>query len=89
VSFPFSTISLGLFSVVVGTFFLVAIPVIVMSYLLMTIAVGRAVLGLGRRLIFGDDQNSKPQRTSKPSLLKKHLEPQGTNVGLWDRWIDV
>jgi hypothetical protein len=88
VVFPFSSISLGLLVVMVGAFFIVAIPVIVMTYLFMTIAVARALMGLARRLLYGSDQNSGWQSVSKPSPLEKDLEPQGTDTGLWDRWID-
>ena len=88
VAFPFSTLVLGLLFVVVGVFFVVAIPVIVMAYLFLTITFSRAIMSLGRRLLFGADQDSESQRTGKPSLLQKDLETQGTDAGLWDRWID-
>jgi hypothetical protein len=69
-----------------GTFLLVAIPVIVMTYLFFAIAFSRALLGLGRRLLCGADQNSGWQR--KPYPLQKDVEPEATDAGLWDRWID-
>src|SRR6516165_1084745 len=61
VCFPFSIVSLGLLFVVVGAFFVVAILVIVMAYVFMAIAVTRAFMGLGRRLLFGSDQYSLAQ----------------------------
>jgi hypothetical protein len=88
VSFPFSSISLGLLFVVVGAFFLVAVPVIVMAYLLMTIALARALMGLGRRLLFGAVQDCGTQRTIKPCPFQKDMEPPATAAGLWDQWID-
>ena len=88
VAFPFSTLVLGLLFVVVGVFFIVAVPVIVMAYVFLTITISRAIMSLSRRLLFGADQTSESQRTGKPSLLQKDLKPQGTDAGLWDRWID-
>ncbi len=88
VSFPFSSISLGLLFVVVGAFFVVAIPVIVLAYLLMAMTVARALMGLARRLLLGTDQHSGAQLIGKPCPLQEDLEPQGTDLGLWDRWID-
>ena len=52
-AFPFSGILLGLFSVLVGTFLIVAIPALLIVYVLMTIAVSRAFIGIGRRLLGG------------------------------------
>jgi hypothetical protein len=86
-SFPFSIASLGLLFVVVGAFFVVAIPVIVMAYLLMTIALVRALMGLGRRLLFGVGQDFALPKGGKPSL-QASLEIQRTDAALWDRWID-
>ena len=88
VVFPFSLISLSLFFIVVGTFFVVAITVIVMAYLFMAIAVARALMGFSRRLLVGTDQNSGSQEIGKPCPLRKDPESQGTDDGLWDRWID-
>jgi hypothetical protein len=88
VSFPFSIVSLGLLFVVVGAFFIVAIPVIVFAYLFMAIGFTRATIGLGRRLLVGSNQSPGLQRTGKPCPLQKDLEPQGTDSGLWDRWTD-
>jgi hypothetical protein len=86
--FPFSILSLGLLFVVVGVFFVVAIPVIVMAYLHMTMTVARALMGLGRRLLIGDVQDSGAQLKGKTCSLQTDLESQECNAGLWDRWID-
>jgi prepilin signal peptidase PulO-like enzyme (type II secretory pathway) len=86
VLFPFSIILMGLLLALVGAFLVVAIPVILASYLLLMIAFSRALMGLGRRLLFGADRNSRWQR--KPRPLRKDVEPQAIGAGLWDRWID-
>jgi hypothetical protein len=70
VYFPFSIVSLGLLFVVVGAFFVVAIPVIVFAYLLLAIAVARALTGLGRRLLLGTVQDSGAQPIGKPCPLQ-------------------
>ena len=88
VTFPFSSISLGLLLVLVGVFFVVAVPVIVMAYVLITITGSRALMSLGRRLLFGADQSPVWQGTTRPSVLQKDPAPQRTAAGLWDRWID-
>ena len=53
VAFPFSTLVLGLLFVVVGFFFIVAVPVIVMAYVFLTITYTHAIMSLSRRLLFG------------------------------------
>jgi hypothetical protein len=88
VAHPFSNIWLGLLFFLVGAFFVMAVPVIVMAYLFLMVAVYRALMALGRRLIFGAGNHSGLQRTSKPSFLLKNLAPQRINTDLWDRWID-
>jgi len=88
VAFPFSSVSFGLLFVVVGAFFVVAVPIILMAYVSMVIALSRALMGLGRRLLFGADQDSESQRKGKPSLLQKDHETQGIDNGFWDQWID-
>jgi hypothetical protein len=88
VAFPFSSISIGVFAVLVGAFFIVAVPVTVMAYVLMTIAFSRALMGLGRRLLFGPGYDCGWHRTTKPCPLQKNVEPQATDTDLWDRWID-
>ena len=88
VCFPFSIVTLSLFMVMVGVFFVVAIPVIVLAYLFLTITISRAIMSLGRRLFFGTDQNSGSQRITESCPSQKDLESQGTDAGLWDRWID-
>jgi hypothetical protein len=78
--FPFAAILLVLFSVLDGTFLIVAIPVLLIVYVLMTIALSRAFIGIIRRLLLGSDRNSLGKR--------KNSEPHGPNSDLWDRWID-
>jgi uncharacterized membrane protein YdfJ with MMPL/SSD domain len=78
-AFPFSLITLGLVFVVVGAFFVLAVSVIVMAYVLMAITVARAIMGLGRRLLFGTDRDSRAGKNS---------ELHGPNNDLWDQWID-
>jgi hypothetical protein len=80
-AFPFSGILLGLFSVLVGTFLIVAIPVLLIVYMFMTIALSRALIGIGRRLL-GRDQDSESK------TKKKTCGPKATDTALWDRWID-
>jgi hypothetical protein len=88
VCFPFSIVSLGLLFVVLGAFFVVAVPVIVFAYLFMAITFSRAVMRLGRRLLFGSDQNSLAQGKGKPCPSEKDLVSQGTDPVLWDRSLD-
>jgi hypothetical protein len=87
-AFPFSNFWMGLLFVLVGAFFVVAIPVIVMAYLFLMWTFFAALRSLTRRLLYGAGHNSGSQWTSKPSLLRKDLRPQGTDTDLWDRWID-
>jgi hypothetical protein len=88
VAFPFSSISIGVLAVLVGAFFIVAIPVIVMAYVLLTIAFSRALAGLGRRLLSGAVQDPACQRIGESCLTQKDVELRATAAGLWDRWID-
>ncbi len=84
-TFPFSKIWIGLLFVVVGAFFIVAISVIVMTYLFFIFGFFRALIDFARRLLFGADQS---QMTSNSSHQQKDLQRQGINAELWDRWID-
>jgi hypothetical protein len=86
--YPFSNISMGLFFVTIGAFALVAVPVLVLVYLFFLVAGYRALTALGRRLLFGPNHGSAFQMASKSSRDQKHLESQGTDMDLWDRWID-
>jgi hypothetical protein len=88
VTFPFSIISMGLFAITIGAFFVVTIPILLLVYLFLLVAGYRALMALGRRLLFGTDQGPAFQGASKSSLNQKHLESQGTDMDLWDRWID-
>lgn len=81
-SFSFSNILMGLLFVVVGSFFVAAVPIILMAYMFMVIAFCRAVIGLGHRLTL------HWWVAAKPCPSKKTVEPQRTAAGLWDRWID-
>jgi hypothetical protein len=87
-AFPFSNIWMALLFVMVGAFFVVAVPVLVMVYLFFFLTVCRALMALRRRLRFGTDRTHESQRSSKSSLQQKDLESHGTYSGLWDRWID-
>jgi hypothetical protein len=86
--YPFSNISMGLFFVTIGAFALVAVPVLVMVYLFLIVVGYRALNKLGRRLLFDPDHGSAFQGASKSFLNQKHLESHGTEMDLWDRWID-
>lgn len=88
VVFPFSSVSIGLLWVVVGAFFVVAVPIVVMVYLFFLIAFYRAVIGLGRRLLFGSDLDSESLSNGKELPLEKDLPNIATDDALWDRWID-
>jgi hypothetical protein len=80
-AFPFSGILLGLFSVLIGASLIVAIPVLLIVYVFMTIALSRIFIGIGRRLV-GSDQHTESKSTNKT------CGPKATDAGLWDRWID-
>jgi hypothetical protein len=45
-------------------------------------------MGLGRRLLFGTDQNSGSPRLSKLWPVQKTVELDRADTGVWDRWID-
>jgi hypothetical protein len=87
-AFPFSMISMVLLSIVVGAFFVVSVSILVMTYVFFAIAIYRAMLTLGRRLLSGRDLYSESQPMSQPAFMKKDLAPELTDSGLWDRWID-
>jgi len=87
VRFPFSTVSLSVLFVVVGVFFAVATPVIVMAYVCMLIAFCRGFTNLARRLVVSDQDTGRHPRTQLSSLKKDSKQP-GTSGLLWDRWID-
>jgi hypothetical protein len=82
VAFPFSIISMGLFFVTIGAFFVAVIPILVLVYLFFLVAGYRALMALGRRLLFGAGTYSESQSMSKP------LAPEPVDTGLWDQWID-
>jgi Na+/citrate or Na+/malate symporter len=88
VIFPFSNIGLGLLFVVAGAFFVVAVPIIVIADLFLMIAAYRGLRALGRRLLLGAGHGSAIERASKSTLNQKYVEFQGTDMDLWDRWID-
>ena len=88
VAFPFSNIWFGLLFVVIGAFFVVAVPVLVVVYLFFLFAIWRGVIAIGRRLLFWISRKYRSQMTSKWSLQPKELESQVRNIGLWDKWID-
>jgi multisubunit Na+/H+ antiporter MnhE subunit len=80
-AFPFSGILLVLFSALVGAFLTFAISVLLVVYVFFTIALARAFIDLGRRLL-GPDERIEPQRA------KKKRGREATGGGLWDAWID-
>jgi hypothetical protein len=88
VIFPFSIISLGLLFVVVGAFFVVAIPVIVFAYLFMAIGFTRATIGLSRRLLVGSTQSPGSCSKVEPKSSAKSFLGEVASSGLWDRWMD-
>jgi hypothetical protein len=88
VAFPFSSIWFGLLFVVIGAFFVVAVPVILAVYLFFLFAICRGLIAIGRRLLFWKSRKYRSQMTSKWPLQAKELESQGPNIDLWDQWID-
>jgi hypothetical protein len=88
VAFPFSSLWLGFLFVLIGAFFVVTVPVLLVVYVSMTIAICRAILRLGRRLVLGSSQDSEWQTMTKPFEFQESMEPRGTDNGLWDPWID-
>jgi hypothetical protein len=86
--FPFSSISIALLFVVVGAFFVVAIPVLVMVYLFLMFAFFAVLRGFARRFCFGTVRTHASHRLSNSSHQQKDLESHGTNTDLWDLWID-
>ena len=87
-AFPFSKFWMALLFVVVGAFFVVAVSVLVMVYLFFTWKIFTALRNFARRFCFGTVRRHQSQRFGKSSLQQNDLESQGTNDGLWDRWID-
>jgi len=87
-AFPFSKIWMALLFVVVGAFFVVAVSVLVMVYLIFTWKIFTALRNFARRFCFGTVRTLESQRLSKSSHQRKDLECQGTNAWLWDQWID-
>jgi hypothetical protein len=87
-AFPSSNVWMALLFVVVGVFFVVAIPVLLMTYLFFMWNFFTALTSFARRFYFGTACRHQSQRLSKSSHQRKDLESQGTNAGLWDRWID-
>jgi hypothetical protein len=87
-AFPSSGILMGLFFVLLGAFFIVTIPVLVMASLFITTAICRAVLGLGHRCPTGSDEDAESEHLSEASLVQKDERPHAPDADLWDRWID-
>ena len=82
-AFPSSTIWMTLLFVVVGAFFVVAVPILVMTYLFFTWKFFTVLRSFARRFCFGT-----VRRLSKSSRHQKDPESHVINAGLWDRWID-
>jgi hypothetical protein len=55
VAFPFSMISLILLWIVVGAFFVVSVPIILLADVFLVVGFYRAIMELGRRLFFRQD----------------------------------
>jgi hypothetical protein len=87
VCFPFSMVSLALLFVVVGPFFVVAILVIVFTYVTLSISLTRAIFALARRLV-GSNPNPGLCDKVQPKSSAKRFSRQASSVGLWDRWMD-
>jgi hypothetical protein len=79
---PFTGILLGLFSLLVVQQLIVAIPVVLIVFGIMQIALSRVLIGICRRLLASDPH------TGKPSFRRKVREPKSAETGLWDEWID-
>jgi hypothetical protein len=76
------------FLVMVALFFVVAIPVLVITLVCLLIVVSGRLMSLARRLLLGSDQNTDWQVTIRRSSLTKDAEPPRTHDLLWDWWID-
>jgi hypothetical protein len=88
VAFPFSMISLILLWIVVGAFFVVSVPIILLADVFLVVGFYRAIMELGRRLFFRQDPYSESQSMSKTSFMDKDLASEPTDTGVWDPWID-
>jgi hypothetical protein len=88
VAFPFSIISMVLLFIVVGAFFVLVVPILLMVCLFFTIALYRAMMAFGRRLVAGAGHDAESPTVCYPSLLKNDVAPEQIDMGLWDRWID-
>jgi hypothetical protein len=88
VAFPFSMISMILLWIVVGAFFVVSVPIILITDVLLVVGFYRAMMELGRRLFFRQDPYSESQSMSKTSFVDKDLASEPTDTGVWDPWID-
>lgn len=88
VAWPFSIVTMAMFSITIGAFFVVAIAILVMVYVFLIVAGYRASMKSVRRLLFGAAQGSAFQSTSESSLKHKNLTPKPIDDDLWDRWID-
>jgi hypothetical protein len=87
-AFPFSQFWLTLLFVVVGAFFVVAVPILVVVYLFLLWNFVKGLMNCARRFCFGTVRMHESQWSSKSSRRQKNLEAQGTKSDLWDRWID-
>jgi hypothetical protein len=85
---PFSIVRLSLLAVMLGIFYVIVLPVLVMAYLRAGLAVSRALLSLGRRLFLGDVHKAAWRRRIRPLPSKNDKEPHGNDDVLWDWWID-
>jgi hypothetical protein len=79
---PFTGILLGLFSLLAVEQLVFAIPILLILFGVMMIALARAFIGISLRLLCSGSE------TGKPTFAQKGLEPKAADIGLWDRWID-
>jgi hypothetical protein len=79
---------LNLLFVVIAAFFVLAVPVLLVTYLFIAVVLCRAVVGFCRRLILDACEIVKYAGWRKPSRLGKQQEPEGSGSRLWDSWVD-
>ena len=72
----------------IGAFFVLAVPVLVVVYLFFMVAIYRGLIAFGRRLLFWKSRKYRSQMTGKWSFQPKELESQARQIDLWDQWLD-
>jgi hypothetical protein len=79
---PFTGILVEMFSLLAVEQLIFAIPILLILFGAMMIALARAAIGICQRLLGSGSE------TGKPSFAQQGLEPNVADTGLWDRWID-